>query len=65
MQLKVVTIILSLSYFYVFHMLNHLQTVKRSSTSHLEIVSGYRIGWILCLSMLLNILWLQNEQLPR
>jgi len=39
MQLKVVTVILSLSYFYVFHMLNHLQPVERSSTSHLEIVA--------------------------
>ena len=65
MQLKVVTIILSFSYFYVFHMLNHLQPVERSSSSHLEIVSGYLIEWIHRLNMLLNILWLQNEQLPR
>lgn len=66
MQLKVVTIILSLSYFYVFHMLNHVQTVERSATSHPKIVSGHRIGWIHCLNMmLLNILWLQNEQLSR
>ena len=66
MQLKVVTIILSLSYFYVFHMLNHVQTVEHSSTSHPKIVSGHRIGWIHFLNMmLLNILWLQNEQLSR
>ena len=51
---------------YVFHMLNHVQTVERSSTSHPKIVSGHRIGWIHFLNMmLLNILWLQNEQLSR
>lgn len=44
---KVVTITLSLSYFYVFDMLNHLQTVERYSISHPEIVIplGRYIVW--------------------